>query len=598
VVLNIWADIEKPDNFGSTSISDLFDIDFFFMPPLVYFRKEFDAKVAELYSRFTDPSDASYYFSKPWHFSKCVPPEGLSTWTRQIFSAITKDESLNIPDQQKLLSAYRCEHALNEAFAVFTKKTAELAQAVKERFVERFGAQLDAVIAECMALYKETANKYDAEEAADKFAALADKMQTQIQFMFAFQYKHLEAEVMRQFETQMQAALPDARNGKCVDDLNAVVGAVGERVRKLFSEKMKACQIEAVSGDEQQNFLDPERFWKETYQRLREQTKIVQAEQWRLLQAENQTLADEHMLAQIGKLLRAPTERLWGKVSALRVAYHGEVLNKVVMAKLSRLMYDGSTLKERQSEIRAMSDELIVARCKRHCKRIDGVLKDVFQAHFAKDPRTGVPRTWDESVKLEEVFTAAKRQAMVVLEVSQEIRLNEERALGLHEISLKLLGVETVEEVRADFERFADGEFRRAETLIRNAGLIGGGMLPTHPVTWAVFLFFAKDEIWSMLTNPLYLITFVLGAAVLVIGYQAHVYGFDVQTIVLQMVQKTVGLVLGKLEEFQRKQMEIQRRGQTRGRQTMNPPVPGMQNPTDDDDEDEASGGITRRKMQ
>merc|ERR1711971_839211 len=158
-----------------------------------------------------------------------------------------------------------------------------------------------------------------------------------------------------------------------------------------------------------------------------------------------------------------------------------------------------------------------------------------------------------------------------------------------------LLGVETAEEVRADFDRFADGEFRRAEALIRNAGLIGGGILPTHPVTWAVFLFFAKDEIWSMLTNPLYLITFVLGAAVLVIGYQAHVYGFDVQTIVLQMVQKTVGLVMGKLEEFQRAQMEIQRRGaETRGRQTMNPPVPGHQNPTDEGDDDES--GLNHRK--
>jgi len=587
VVLDIWNSIDKPDNFGTTQISDLFDIDFFFMPPLVYFRKEFDAKVTELYARFTSPSDPNYYFSKPWHFSKCVPPEGLSTWTRQIFGAITKDESLNIPDQQKLLSAYRCEHALNEAFAVFTQKTADVASAVKERFVEGFGSKLDAVIAECMAMYKATASKYDAEEAAEKYAALVDKCETQIQFMFAFQYKHLEAAVMQRFEAQMSAALPNANSGKCVEDLNAVVGAVGESVRKFFSEKMKECMIDT----DNKQFLDAERFWKETQERLREQTKMVQAEQWRLLQTEMEALADEHLLAHIGKLLRAPTQRLWSKVSLLRVKFVAEVVNPIVMAKLAKLMYDGATLKERQSEMRSASDELIVNRCKRHCKRIDAVLKDVFAAHFAKDPRTGIPRTWDETVKLDEVFTTAKREAETVLEVSQQITLDADRALGLPEISLKLLGVETVEEVRADFNRYADGEFRRAEALIRNAGLIGGGILPTHPVTWAVFLFFAKDEIWSMLTNPLYLITFVLGAAILVIGYQAHVYGFDVQTIVMQMVQKTVGLVLGKLEEFQRKQMEIQRRGQTRGRQTMNPPMPGRQNPTDDGSDDEDTAG-------
>merc|ERR1712154_33630 len=126
---------------------------------------------------------------------------------------------------------------------------------------------------------------------------------------------------------------------------------------------------------------------------------------------------------------------------------------------------------------------------------------------------------------------------------------------------------------------------------------IGGGMLPTHPVTWAVFLFFAKDEIWSMLTNPLSLITFVLGAAILVIGYQAHVYGFDVQTIVLQMAQKAVGVVMGSLEEFQRKQMEIQRQGQARGRPTMNPPMPGRQNPDDEEDDEEEESRTTRGKM-
>merc|ERR1712045_327649 len=104
------------------------------MPPLVYFKDLFDQKVNELYQRFTNPSNPNYYFNTTYHFSKCVPPEGLSTWTKQIFDAITQDESLNIPDQQKLLSAYRCEHALNESYKIFTESTRLIVDEVKEKY--------------------------------------------------------------------------------------------------------------------------------------------------------------------------------------------------------------------------------------------------------------------------------------------------------------------------------------------------------------------------------------------------------------------------------------------------------------------------------
>ena len=115
-----------------------------------------------------------------------------------------------------------------------------------------------------------------------------------------------------------------------------------------------------------------------------------------------------------------------------------------------------------------------------------------------------------------------------------------------------------------DFLRFADNEYRRAQDNIRRSTMIGGGILPSHPVTWLIFLFFAKDELWTMLTNPLYLILFVFGAAILTIGYQAHVYGFDVQTIVMGMVTKFGNLIIAKIEEFQRAQINIQQRGQQR----------------------------------
>ena len=556
-MISIWNDIDKPDNFNDTAITDLFDIDFFFMPPLVYFQKEFDAKVGELYSRFTNPSDPRYYFNTSYHFSKCVPVEGLYTWTNQIFSAITEDESLNIPDQQKLLSAYRCEHALNESYEYFTKETVGIVEEVKEQYVEGFGAKIDKIIANAILKFKETANKYDKEEANEKYVALVDKIETQVQFLFGFQYGHLCDKLMALYQYEMKQALP---SGACVNNLSDIVGRIGESVRKFFSNKIEECMI----STENKAFLDKDMYWKETKKRLREATKSIQLEQWQLLCKENELLAEEHLLSQISRLLRKPTDKIWQRISSLRIEYHHKILNEQILCKLKNLMYDEMVLADKVSAMKTTSDNLIIARCKKYCSRMDGVLQDAFDQLFNKDPDTGIPRRWDESVKLDEIFMNAKNQCLQILSLTQQIVLEQNADLKLEEIKLNLLTSDTMDDIRSDFMRFADNEYRRAQDNIRRSSMIGGGMLPTHPVSWLIFLFFARDEIWSMLTNPLYLILFVFGAAILMIGYQAHVYGFDVQTIIMQMVQKVINLIVQKLEEFQAAQVQIQQRGKRR----------------------------------
>ena len=220
-----------------------------------------------------------------------------------------QDESLNIPDQQKLLSAYRCEHALNESYKIFTESTGLIVEEVKEKYVEGFGRKLDEIIARCISEYQETANKYDKEEANEKYISLVDKIETQIQYLFSFQYKHLTEKVMDLYEYEMKQALP---KGICVDNLEDVVSRVGENVRKFFSNKIEECLI----NTENKNFLDKDVYWKETQKRLREATKSIQLEEWQLLCKENENLADEHLLTQISRLLRKPSEKIWNQISS------------------------------------------------------------------------------------------------------------------------------------------------------------------------------------------------------------------------------------------------------------------------------------------
>ncbi len=51
----IWRDIDKPAEFASCALQDLLDIEFFFLPPMVYFMQEFHARTQLLFERFTNP---------------------------------------------------------------------------------------------------------------------------------------------------------------------------------------------------------------------------------------------------------------------------------------------------------------------------------------------------------------------------------------------------------------------------------------------------------------------------------------------------------------------------------------------------------------
>eukprot|EP01083_Nonionella_stella_P020617 57183_1 len=585
VVLSIWNEIDKPEHFDGVQISDLFDIDFYFMPPLVYFKQVFDDKVVDLYARFTNPSHPNYYFNTSYHLSKCVPPEGLAQWTKQIFDAITSDESLNIPDQQKLLSAYRCEHAYNESCAMFKQSIQPIKDEVRESYVERFGSKLEAIIGKVIGRYKETACKYDAEEANEIYVQLVDKMETQVQFMFSLQYKHILEKVEETYLHQMNAQVPST--GDCVDDLNAIVTRMTDNARTFYGSKVDECRIQNVK--EIGAAIDAEVYWKETHKRLREVTRSIRAEQWQLLCRENEYLAETHLLSKMSKLLRKPTQKIWNQISTLRIEYHAKILNQIVIKKLNHLTYDEekNKLAEKQWEIRDSSDRLIISRCKKYCQRMDGVLQDRFDQLFNKDAVTAIPRRWDDTVNADALFETAKTECLEILKLTEEIVLQANHELELDQIKLELFAQETLNDIRTQFLRVAESDYRRAQELIRRSTMTGGAMLPTHPVTWLIFLMFAKNELWTMLTNPLYLILCVFGCAIITIGYQAHMYGFDVKTIVTGLFNKVVNVALAQLEAFQRTQIDIQQRGKQKVHRTRGRPLNEMEtgnpsNPTDD----------------
>ncbi|ETO26930.1 hypothetical protein RFI_10202 [Reticulomyxa filosa] len=548
VVNKIWSDIEKPQNYSNALLTDMFDMDFFFVPHIIYETKLFYERIDEL---------------------KSVPAEGLFTWTKQIWDAISTDESLNIPDQQKLLSAYRCEHALQESYEKFQELCQSIEAEVEKGEVKNFGDRLNDIIHQCLEMFDHTAQKYDPEVSNEKRINLIEKLETKIQYFFMKQQEHINHKVFTLFEEKLNNALP---KHECASNFESIVNAVTQECHKLWSEKIdgtflfffitkthKHTNIQTYKQLHQSIFTkgsliksdnkqlsDKEAFWKNASERILELTKGAQMEQYNFLQKEFAVsysfyirhkffkALETNLATHMVRLFRAPSEKIWHDLSILRVEFHGSVADLSILKKLEHLMFERSAQEARKTQLKSLIDDFIIERCRKFANEFQKVLERSFDDSFKKDSNglkgflcfktNGIPRDWAPGTNIQSIFTNARDKTLALLAIATTFELADNKDLKLPPIKETLIDAERIEEIKDGFQRYADNEFRNAEERMRRREI--GGIWPTHPIQWLILLFFAWNEIWAMLKNPFLLIMFLLIAMIAFVAYQAHSLGF------------------------------------------------------------------------
>jgi len=554
IVNKIWNDIEKPDTYSKALLTDMFDMDFFFIPHIIYETNLFYERIGELFSRFTDSQNKNYYFGSSYHFRKSVPAEGLYTWTKQIWDAITSDESLNIPDQQKLLSAYRCEHALQESFEKFQELCKDIESEVQKGEVKEFGKQLNEIINECLEMFDNTAHKYDAEVSNEKRLNLTEKLEIKIQYLFMKQQEHISHKIFNLFEEKLNHRLP---KHECSDNFATIVNQIIEECRKMWFDKIESSLIET----DNKQLVDKDMIWKNVSERIHELTKGAQMEQYNFLQKEFEKAVETNLSTQMVRLFRDPSEKIWNDLGILRVEFHGSVVDLSILKKLENLMFDKSSQETRKQQLKSSIDSLIVERCRKFANDFQKVLERSFDDSFKKDSN-GIPRDWAPGTNIQSIFANSRDKTLALLGIATTFELMGNVDLKLPLIKEKLLDAERLEEIKEAFERYADNEFRSAEERMRRREQ--GGIWPTHPLQWLILLFFAWNEIWAMLKNPFLLIMFLLVAIAAFVTYQAHSLGFNVKQVIFQMYERILQYFIGLLSSLQQKHESALQKSQSR----------------------------------
>ena len=144
-----------------------------------------------------------------------------------------------------------------------------------------------------MDLYNKTANKYDKDEAKEKYEGLVDKIETYIKHLFGYQLKYLFSKSMNLYNTEIRKLLSKT---KCANNLNSIVIKVGEMVKVYFNKCIDKCKVNTDNN----KLINSDVYWIDLQDRLKDITSTIQEQQWNLLNKENDALCDEFLISKLG----------------------------------------------------------------------------------------------------------------------------------------------------------------------------------------------------------------------------------------------------------------------------------------------------------
>lgn len=110
----LWAEIRKPSGCEGLDLAAIVSIEVVTLRHYVYLREGFDADVAALRSRF-DKSVPNCLLSGYTHQN--VPPDALHLFLQKVWTSVSENRDVNIPQEKIVVASYRCGEIRGEVLA-------------------------------------------------------------------------------------------------------------------------------------------------------------------------------------------------------------------------------------------------------------------------------------------------------------------------------------------------------------------------------------------------------------------------------------------------------------------------------------------------
>jgi hypothetical protein len=128
------------------------------LPHKYYFEEKFLEEVSEMRKRLS-PNSNIYLFD---HVAKekIVPIDGLSIYSRQIWSDIISNKDLNIPSQKEMLANYRCNEIKDMALQQCEIDLESFQMDSAAKILDNFKERSEKITKQVLSNYDETAKNY------------------------------------------------------------------------------------------------------------------------------------------------------------------------------------------------------------------------------------------------------------------------------------------------------------------------------------------------------------------------------------------------------------------------------------------------------
>jgi len=502
-MVTIWREISKPAEFANSPMSQFFDVDFHLLSHYRYEKNKFLEQVNELRSKLTSPAHPQYLWNQSYVTD--VPADGFDVYAKNIWSVVKDNRDLDLPTQKEMLALFRCGEISDEVYNEFVERIRPLGQQLKNNeHPETFGADLSAIVADCMEKYEKPASWYHQETAAAKGKELLTKMKKDVYSLYLEYLGKLRAKVLTEFDNKVQNAIPEDEN-EIMSDFANVMNQFREEALSTFEEQSKDASITQAEGE-----WSSENDYNELRSTIDKRIADARENQMRRVVDKLEKNIKIKVVEPLEDALEDPNEEMWVNIRAIE-SEGQQKTSSLLESELSSFACSEEDIAKRVKELHKRIRMTMNDTIKKHVESLYDHIMKLFTQKFQYDD--GLPRKWTKEINIEELYTQCKEEVTSVIKLFAINRLDEANDELTYKddvpAELVLLSQREASQLKKRFTQTSDAMFTTARSEQERNSV--ATQIPAFMII--LLLIFAFDEIIWILSNPaLFMLALCVGA--------------------------------------------------------------------------------------
>jgi len=468
---------------------------------------EFNSRVKELRRMFVDKTSDKYVLGPD--YKNDVPADGLPRYAKGIWETIQANKDLNLPSQKEMLAIYRCDEISANAYKTFEEELVTLKEPLKTQdTIPNFGTTASVLVEKVVQEYDKLAKRYLSEISNKKREDLLAKMDGALKPIYDNQIASLVGIAKQKFLERFRDKLPSKE--PCKDFVN-VADALVQEARESFVTSASASLIKLFDWDFKQRLQELELFMKDAVDKERDN-------QLTLLIENAKSAISRGLGRRLGVLFEKAKGNMWTQVRKLYSAKKDDLVQTILNNLTESFRVDEKELASKREEIEQLVFKVLSKIVREKASNLLLFMDRSFNAHFRLDD-SGIPKRWLPTDDVSTYYIKAKSMTETMLDALSIIRLEEEddELTYFSKVGQRLVVVDdppTVDEVKEvlspddcrhlleSFRSHAEATYREALREQENAK--SRASIPIYMIVLLVVL--GWNEIWSVLTSPLYFV--------------------------------------------------------------------------------------------